>query len=136
MVAEGFNLSQKIFLLDDAFPTSYRPETKIVCQCYAFEKLVHQTTKNGVHKTNRFSSSKVRVLHILYVKKALKPHCNNHLLENVIGHYIPSHIYAATIIALFHSLIEIFYYGGICYIIRSLRYLCTFLYFISTLSSC
>jgi hypothetical protein len=93
MVAQGFNLSENIFLLDDAFSTSYRtPETEIVCQCYAFKKLVHQTTQNVVHKTNRFSSSKVRVLHILYVKKALKPHCNNHLLENVIGHYIPSHI--------------------------------------------
>jgi len=92
MVAKGFNLSQKIFLLDDTFPMSYRaPETEIVCQCYALEKLVHQTTQNGVHKTNRFSSSRVRVLHILYVKKALKPHCNNHILANVIGHYISSH---------------------------------------------
>jgi len=93
MLAGGFNLSQKVFLLDAVFSMSYRtPETEIVCQCYAFKKLVHQTTQNGVHKTNIFSSSKVRVLHILYVKKALKPHCNNHLLENVIGHYIPSYI--------------------------------------------
>jgi hypothetical protein len=58
-------------LLDDTFPMSYRaPQTKIVCQSYALEKLIHQTTQNKVHNTVEFSSSGVRVLDFLYEKKA------------------------------------------------------------------
>jgi hypothetical protein len=58
-------------LLIDTFPTSYRaPQMKIVCQSYTPGKLIHQTTQNEVHKTVGFSSSGVRVLDFLYVKKA------------------------------------------------------------------
>jgi len=55
----------------DTFPTSYRgPQTEIMCQSYAPEKLIHQTTQNRVHKTIGFSSSRVGVLDFIYVKKA------------------------------------------------------------------
>ena len=56
-------------LLDDTFPTSYHaPQMEIVCQSYAPEKLIHQTTQNGVHKTVGFSSSGVMVLDFIYDK--------------------------------------------------------------------
>jgi hypothetical protein len=71
MIVEGFNLSPKMNLLDDTFPTSYcAPQTKIVCQSYAPRKLIHQTTQNEVYKIVGFSSSGVRVLDFIYVKKA------------------------------------------------------------------
>jgi hypothetical protein len=55
------------------FPTSYRvPQTEIVCQSYALEKLIHHTTQNGVHKGFGFSSSGLRVLDFIYVKKAFR----------------------------------------------------------------
>ena len=71
MIIEGSNLSPKMNLLDDTFPMIYRvPQTKIVCQSYAPEKLLHQTTQNGVHKTVGFSYSGGRVLDFIYDKKA------------------------------------------------------------------
>jgi hypothetical protein len=73
MIVEVFDLSPKINLLDDTFPKSYRaPQTKIICQSYAPGKLIHQTTQNEVHKIVGFSSSGVRVLDFLYVKKAFR----------------------------------------------------------------
>jgi hypothetical protein len=70
MIFEGYNLSPKMNLLFDTFPTSYRvPQTKIICQSYTPGKLIHQTTQNGVHKTVGFSSSGVRVLDFIYDKK-------------------------------------------------------------------
>ena len=78
-------------LLDDTFPTSYHvAQTKIVCQSYALEKFIHQTTQNKVHKIVRFSSSGVRVLDFLYVKIPLEPYCKNHILMNVSVHHISS----------------------------------------------
>jgi hypothetical protein len=60
-------------LINDTFPTSYRaPQTEIVCQSYALKKLIHQTTQNEVHKIVGFSSSRVRVLDFIYVKKAFR----------------------------------------------------------------
>ena len=57
-------------LLEDTFPTHYHaPQTKIIWQSYALEKLIHQTTQNGVHKIVGFSSSGVRVLDFIYDKK-------------------------------------------------------------------
>ena len=69
---EGFlGLSYSMNLLEDTFPTSYRaPQTEIVCQNYALEKLIHQTNQNEVHKTVGFSSFEVRVLYFTYVKNA------------------------------------------------------------------
>jgi hypothetical protein len=59
----------KLFV--NTFPTRYHvPPKEIVCQSYAPEKLILQTTQNVVHKTIGFSSSGVRVLDFLYVKKA------------------------------------------------------------------
>jgi hypothetical protein len=43
---------------------------EIVCQSYIPGKLIHQTTQNEVQKIVGFSSSGVRVLYFLYVKKA------------------------------------------------------------------
>jgi hypothetical protein len=57
-------------LLDDTIPTSYHvPQMEIVCQSYTLEKLIHQTTQNGVYKTVGFSSSEVRVLDFTFIKK-------------------------------------------------------------------
>jgi len=71
MIAEGFGWAPKMNFINDTFSTSYCvPQTKIVCQSYAPEKFIHQTTQNGVHKTFGFSSSRVGVLDFLYVKKA------------------------------------------------------------------
>ena len=71
MIAEGFDWAPKMNLLDDTFLTSYcAPQTEIVCQSYAPEKLIHQTTQNGVHKTIGFSSSGVRVLDFIYDKNS------------------------------------------------------------------
>jgi hypothetical protein len=70
MISKGFYLSPKMNLFADTFPTSYSaPQKKIVCQIYAPEKLIHQTTQNGVHKTVGFSSFRVRVLDFIYYKK-------------------------------------------------------------------
>jgi hypothetical protein len=72
MMAKGFELSPKMNLLVDTFPTSYHaPQTEIVCQIYAPGKLIHQTTQNKVHKTVGFSSSEVKVFDFIYVKKYL-----------------------------------------------------------------
>jgi hypothetical protein len=55
MIIEGSNLSPKMNILENTFPTSYcAPQTEIVCQSYAHGKLIHQTTQNGVHKTIGF----------------------------------------------------------------------------------
>jgi hypothetical protein len=71
MISKGYYLSPKMNLLDNTFPTSYHaPQTNIVCQSYAPEKLIHQTTQNGVHKTVGFSSFRVRVLDFIYDKNA------------------------------------------------------------------
>jgi hypothetical protein len=65
-------ISPKMNFLVDTFPTSYcAPQTQIVCQIYALGKLIHQTTQNGVHKLVGFSSSGVRVLDFIYVKRGL-----------------------------------------------------------------
>jgi hypothetical protein len=71
MITEAFDWAPKMNLLIDTFPTSYRvPQTEIICQSYAPEKLIHQTTQNRVHKIVGFSSYRVRVLDFIYVKKA------------------------------------------------------------------
>ena len=71
MIAEGSDWASKMNLLDDTFPTSYRaPQTEIVCQSYAPEKLIHQTTQNEVHKTVGLSSSRARVLDFIYDKNS------------------------------------------------------------------
>jgi hypothetical protein len=63
MSMQSCNSAPKMNLLKDTFPTSYRaPQTEIVFQSDAPEKLIHQTTQNEVHKTVGFSSSGVRVL--------------------------------------------------------------------------
>jgi hypothetical protein len=73
IIINGFDLSPKINLLDDTFPTSYLvPQTESVCQSYTPGKLIHQTTQNEVHKTVGFSSFEVRVLDFIYVKKAFR----------------------------------------------------------------
>jgi hypothetical protein len=56
-------MKTKCVVLGYNFPTSHRaPQRNIVCQSYALEKLIHQTTQNRVHKTVAFSYSRVRVL--------------------------------------------------------------------------
>jgi hypothetical protein len=78
-------------LLLYTFPTRYCvPKIEIVCQSYALENLIRETTQNGVHKTLGFSSSGVRVLGFLDVKMPLEPHCNSHLLVNERSHHISS----------------------------------------------
>jgi hypothetical protein len=85
-------------LLEDTFPMSYHaPQMKIVCQSYAPEKLIHQTTQNRVHKTVGFSSSEVRVLDLFMLKIPLEPHCN-HIISNVSIHHISSQRLVATIL--------------------------------------
>jgi hypothetical protein len=67
MIAKGSYSNPKMNLLDDIFPTRYRvPQTEIVFQSYAPEKLIHQTTKNEVHKIVGFSYSRIRVLDFIY----------------------------------------------------------------------
>jgi hypothetical protein len=71
MIAKNSNLSPKMNLLNNTFATSYRaPQTKIVRQSCTPQKLIQQTTQNGVHKTVGFSSFGVRVLDFIYDKKA------------------------------------------------------------------
>jgi len=71
MIVEGSYWAPKMNHLDDTFPTSYRePQTEIIWQSYAPEKLIHQTTQNEVHKTVGFSSSGDRVLDFNFDKKA------------------------------------------------------------------
>jgi hypothetical protein len=66
---------------------------------YTPRRLIHQTTQNRFHKTIGFSSSEVRVLDFLYVKKALETHCNDNLLANASRRHISSQRYVATILA-------------------------------------
>jgi hypothetical protein len=68
MIAKGSDSSPKMNLLDNTFPMRYHfPQMKIICQSYAPGKLIHQTTQNKVHKTDGFSSSRVRVLDLFSV---------------------------------------------------------------------
>jgi hypothetical protein len=60
-------------LLDDIFSIIYIvPETNIICQSYALEKLIHQITQNGVHKIVGFSSFRIMALDFVYVKNAFR----------------------------------------------------------------
>jgi len=68
---KGSDGSPKMNILYDTFPKIHHaPRMEIICQSYAPRNLKHQTTKNGVHKTIDFSSSRVRVLDFIYSKIA------------------------------------------------------------------
>jgi hypothetical protein len=74
---EILNYSQRLFLSPQNESPQRYLSNKISCtpneDCMPKlcpEKLIHQTTQNGVHKTVGFSYSGVRVLDFLYDKKA------------------------------------------------------------------
>jgi hypothetical protein len=156
MISKGSFLSPKINLLDGTFLMSYHaPQAEIVCQCYAPEKLIHQTTQNGVHKTIGFSSSRVTVLDFLYDKflgilivKSSSHECEypSHLFSEIsCHHYSDSFTLYFTVLYILHInrncvLLYIFSFGyisNISFILLFLfQYLCIFMFYISALISC